>query len=95
MQPLSLEALDKCLIMLTGSKRALVLYLRVSPYEAFVVLALFSVDSVFVDSGVCINKWGLMLAFPTHCSSQFSYLTEMTLSVVVTRENRGNLRQFI
>ena len=42
-----------------------------------------------MDSGFCVNKRGLMLAFSTHCTSQFTYLTEMTLSVI-TRENRGN-----
>ena len=42
-----------------------------------------------MDSGVCLIKGGLMLAVSTHCSSQFSYLTGMTLPVVVTRENRG------
>lgn len=31
-----------------------------------------------------------MLAFSTHCSIQFTYSTKMNLSVVVTRENRGN-----
>lgn len=75
-----------------GSEHSLVLYFRLSPYVAFVVWAVFSVDSVFMDSGVCINKRGLMLAFSIHCSSQVFYLTEMTLSVVVTWENRGNLQ---
>ena len=46
--------------------------------------------SIFVDSRVCINSRGLMLAFSTHCSSQFTYSTKMNLSAVVTRENRGS-----
>ena len=44
----------------------LILYFRLSPNVVFLVQALFSVDgSVFVDSGVCINSRGLMLAFST------------------------------
>ena len=46
--------------------------------------------SIFEDSRVCINSRGLMLAFSTHRSIQFTHSTKMNLSVVVTRENRGN-----
>ena len=46
--------------------------------------------SIFLDSRVCINSRGLMLAFSAHCCSHFTYSTKMNLSVTVKRENRGN-----